>query len=893
MNGSNTILGGAGTVRVNTDFEFVDGTLGDPSDTSGELVVLASANARFVGGLNKGVQGAYTLRNQGQLEFIDGSLELRDTAALVNEGTLRLTQFATGSPTGAASIFVGGISAPTLSSTGTIVKEGSADAFRFSVSGASIGGTVTVNEGALQFDRSATHSAAYTLAPAGIVDFNGETQTLASGASFTGDGALVISAADVDLANSLSVSNLGIDGFVDVTSANASQLTVTGDLVWANADLRGSAILSMAPGSTGVLEGSAKTLADTAQFFNSGTLAWTAGDITLNGTARFQNDGDLTADFASLARLRTTAGAPIGFINSSAGIFTLAAGSSNLIVDVPVTNAGQIFIDGGIFDTQATTDTTGSWTMAGGAELQLSGSSNLLGDGAGFLGAGLTILFGSDLVIGGLTSDSATVSNFIFDGNSITGPGTLSVTDSLRWDTGTLGSIAVNTRLELASGATGLFTGPTARQIESGTLRLAAGSDAVWESGDFQLSEGGSIEALGDLELRTTAAAITDLASGAAALVQNTGAIERIIPGTTTFDVAFDNDGTVTISDGILALNGSGTHDGAFIENAPGFIDFGVAPQTFNAASSFQSNQDFDFDGETIVFGGAFSAANVQVLNGADITFDGTYAATSTSIDLSTVDFNGISTTGGFSVSSGSVGGSGTLSVNGAATLDVAQLTQTGTTTFGGATTGTNVTLTGTGTTIAGMAGSFDPTVLALTEGTLQIEGPASIDTPADHRRHAGSRHRWSHRRHGSHAGRRRHHRRGLRSEPRRCEQRAQRRQPRRRRDRAARGRPGARRRHRRLRDHRECRLRQQRDPGDRRRRDADPPRRCPSRLAGRRDDQPHRQRRDPRRRQRSGLPRRFEPRQLRYALARRRRGRHDFRRVLRGQRHDHPGRIR
>src|SRR5262249_25367824 len=117
----------------------------------------------------------------------------------------------------------------------------------------------------------------------------------------------------------------------------------------------------------------------------------------------------------------------------------------------------------------------------------------------------------------------------------------------------------------------------------------------------------------------------------------------------------------VQVQTGTLSLQSGGTSTGKFNVSADGVLEFQAGIHTANAGASF-------------------SGAGTVRVAGATLTVNGgtAYDAANTVISSSTANFNGSSKTGTLTLSGGTLGGTGTLTVSGASTWMGGNMTGTG-----------------------------------------------------------------------------------------------------------------------------------------------------------------------------------------------------------------------
>ena len=415
--------------------------------------------------------------------------------------------------------------------------------------------------------------------------------------------------------------------------------------------------------TTGTLTG-ATAVAATGTLNSAGTLT---GLVTNNGGAVNITGGTAVTLTNTAGVLAITGGAVSGLVTND------ATGSSTVTIDSLTNNTGGTFTNTGNV-TNATTVTGGTVTMAAGA---LSTASTVTVNGgilevdSGTVGA---------VTVGGgtLDIDGGTVASLnLDDGTDHTISGSGTVTGVTTIDNGTLVQTGVNSQL--------------------GTDGTTASTVTVGSGGDYQANEGiaGDVTNSGG----TITAADTTFAS----LINTSGTV-TIAAGKTLQAESLRNDGTLTIGDG-ATFTGTGNT----------FNNAGIATIA-NGGSIIDAGAINNLAGGTLTFAGLATVnADSNSVGGEIVTNAGTFivnSATNSTASIGNDAFTNL--------------GTGTIAVNGTATLD-------GITTLTNSSTSTNAINIATGATLEAInlnssagtitvAGSLDAAT-GITGGTLTING--------------------------------------------------------------------------------------------------------------------------------------------------------------------------
>ena len=356
------------------------------------------------------------------------------------------------------------------------------------------------------------------------------------------------------------------------------------------------------------------------------------------------------------------------WVNSSGGDF---AAADNWDEGVPTAVMTALIDASGTYTVTSSADATVAGLSATEtATLDISAGTFTVTD---FSGGGPLILSGGTFDIGNSTTSVASLTQ---PGGTLTGTGTLTVT-------GAANLAVTNFSLETGSGETVLQGSSTT----SGNFDLDGGRELqnqgtlTVDSGGINLGYNPFGTSLGGGTIDNASGATIQIESDAGiagvngtTLFSNEGLVTKsVTTGTTTIGVVFDNSGTVDVATGTLDLSAGGTDVGATYEGA-GAIEFGGGTHTLDDASSIgQTNVVFG-GGTTTLNGASYDALSTAISGGtADLS---AAALTSLGGDLNisggALDLGAATeTVATFEETGGTLSGSGTLTVTGAANLAV------------------------------------------------------------------------------------------------------------------------------------------------------------------------------------------------------------------------------
>lgn len=684
----------------------LNGLITDVSETG---VTMAGAGVLKLGGDNNYVGG--TVLNAGTLSISsDSNLGDNSGSLTLNGGTLLSTASLTSDR--AVILWSGGTISPdtnttltlngpvsgngdlTLAGPGTLVLGGASTyTGNTTVNGGILSissdgnlgapaGVLTLNAGKLQTTADMASSRSITVGSGVLAPDEGTTLTLngivtgSSGLIMQGAGRLVLAGANTyagpTLVNSgtLSISsgvNLGDQS--NPLVLNNGTLQTTASMTMDNAvTLGGSASFSPDAGTTLTLTSAiggagGLTMAGVGTLALTGANTYGGGTILSSGTLSISSDNNLGAAGGGLTfnggTLQTTGNFPTDrpiTLNAGGGTVMPASGTT-LTFWKPVTGTGGLTMAGsGTLELAGANTYTDATTIASGT-LALSGSGSLaLSSGVGLTAAGTTLDIsgaGANQTIQSLSGVTGTTVNL--GGRNLTIDGAASTTFSgmiggagglIKQGAGTLTLAGTNTyggSTSIAGGtlsisADGSLGGPLSfLQLNGGTLQSTA---SLSSSRSVVLGSGGGAFSAG---LGTTLTLNGTIGGGGG--LTTTGAGTVALAGTTAYT------GATTINAGTLALTGGGT-----IERSSGVNLAGMgAVFDISASTGAQTIQDLTgISGSKIDLG----ANRLMVETAGASTFSGTIGGTGrlTMAGSGTLTLRGTNTySGGTSVTSGTL----------------------------------------------------------------------------------------------------------------------------------------------------------------------------------------------------------------------------------------------
>nr|WP_315398726.1 choice-of-anchor D domain-containing protein [uncultured Duganella sp.] len=570
-------------------------------------------------------------------------------------------------------------------------------------------GTLAVNAGTLHLGAGSGGPGSINVGAAGILDFNGGDHVL-SGAlggsgrlSFSGGNATL--GADNDFGGQVSVSGGAVNlngnltaAALDLTGgsiAGTGTLTVTGAASWLSGTMEGGGS-TIFNGPVTLANGSGiVAIGRTIDF--RGATSWSGGAFYTGSGASLINNGSFS-DNAALGMSSYIGngygGAPSSLFNHGAYVKT---GGGDTTIALDFQNTGTLTVDAGILHLSGGGGGAGSINVGAAGILDFNGGDFVLGgslagngkllmstgsatlDGANHFDGQLAVV-GGTLTVNGKLNDinqingqfavsggtvnlngDLTATNLDLTGGSIGGAGALTITGASNWLSGTM-----------EGGGSTTFKGPVTLANGSGIVAVGRTIDfrgaTDWNGGVFYTGSGATLINSGTFTDSVTLGGYSYIGNGyggAASTFVNSGTYSKTGAGDTTIGLAFGNTGTLVVNAGILHLGGGGAGAGAVQIGTDGVLDF---------------------NGGDHVLGGALSGSGRVLTSGGSAAFDGnSQFGGQLAVSGGALNVNGTLTAASVDQVGGSIGGSGALTISGAASWTGGMMDGSGGTRFAGA----------------------------------------------------------------------------------------------------------------------------------------------------------------------------------------------------------------
>jgi hypothetical protein len=673
-------LGGAGSFTVNGPLTWSGGSMIDSGSTiigaSGSLLM----NSGNVKDLSRPIVNNGTATwSAGDFRFFGGTV--------TNNGSFTVDASANG-------VSGYGLAGTNLfTNAGTLTKIGpNAGGFTVANNGIQFDnpGTVSVQTGALFSHGGGTDNGDFTIANAATLELSGNN-TLASTCDVSGPGTMRVVGGATDFAGTAPAaafaiaggrlnfnSTISTSGAINLSSGvlgGSGAATFGGASTWSGGTMDGSGSTIIPNGaSLSMLSGNVKDIARTLGI--SGSATWTAGDFRFFG-GTVNNTGTFTID-TSGNNLSGYGLAGINTFNNAGTLSKISAGSGGFGIannGIALNNSGNVSVLAGTLYAQGGGTDSGDFAFAGAsATLELSGDNSL---------AATSDISGNGTlrVVGGTTdfAGTAPTANFAIAGGRLNFNSTVNTSGALNLSGGVLGGTGAVTFGGASTWTGGTMDGGGSTVIANGASLVMSsgnvkdlarvinnGGATTWTAGDFRWF-GGMFNNNGTFTIDTSANNLSSYGLAGTNVFNNAGTSSKISAGAGGFGIAnngisFNNSGNVSVQAGTLYSQGGGTDSGDFALGAASAVFELSGANTLAATSDITGNGTFRVVGGTTDFAGTAPAASFAIAGGT-----------------CSVNSN-ITTSGALTLSSGVLGGGGTVSFAGASAWTGGAMTGTGTT---------------------------------------------------------------------------------------------------------------------------------------------------------------------------------------------------------------------
>ncbi|MBX2997112.1 MAG: carboxypeptidase regulatory-like domain-containing protein [Caldilineaceae bacterium] len=701
-------LTGAGDVTVNASFAWNGGTVSG----AGALINKGSAT---IGNTGARTLTARTLDNRGALVWLDGDIYGQSGARIINRAGA-LFEIRTHRNLYWQSSYG---ERPIFENAGTLIKTAgtaAANAIYYTVINT---GAIEVMTGTLDFNGGGSLAGTLNVAGnafvkvsngyaltdlvangAGTVQFAGGAVSVSG--SYSGTAITEMSGGTLHL-NSASLSLVDY-AHTSGSMTGSGDVIVNGAMKWSSGSLNGPGSITL-NGSL-LVEGTGTRTLNERTLDNRGSAVWTGGEIAIQNGAKIINAVGATFDIQTHANIywQTSYGARGSFENY--GALTKSAGTADgTVIYAHFHNQGGVEVQTGSLELFGSGTSGGSFAANAGATLRFHTDHQLLAtsalSGAGmvqFTGGAVTVegaynVSGVSQINGGglIVNPTATVQNLgglvtvnngtlnltglslatpaITLGSSgvITGSGVLTVTDLLTWSGGSMsGSGRTVTTQNLVIDA-------NTHTLNERTLENRG--TALWTAGQIEGHNGAKIinAAGATFDIQTHANIYWQTSYGNRPIFENAGTLLKSagIADATVFYNSLHSMGTISVTAGVLQLDGGGSISGALHVGAGATVKngsvFSLSNITVTGGGMLENGSN------TLTVSDSFSATAPMLISGGTVQISPAtnFAATNLSVSSGRLATNSDAVVNGiFTWTGGTLSGTGRVIVNGSLIMD-------------------------------------------------------------------------------------------------------------------------------------------------------------------------------------------------------------------------------
>ncbi len=525
-------------------------------------------------------------------------------------------------------------------------------------------GGVQVLAGTLQFAHGGNYGGTTAISSNATADFAGTTTfMLQNGASASGAGEFLVSAAPVDLANNAtytSTARVHQTGGSLAGNGNASStLNLNGNYDWEGGTLGGNGVVTILAGTTNTWSNT--TFKDingaAANMQNSGTINYTGSNLR-----SFSGGSGLTNLTGGVFDIQTATGSLVNsnigtFQNNSSATFKKSVGGGTSVVNWTFNNDGAVQVLAGTLQFAHGGNYGGTTAISSNAVADFAGSTTFaLQNGGSASGAGefLVSLAPVDLANGATYTSTARVHQ---TGGSLAGNGnassTLNLNGNFDWEGGTLGGSG---GVSIGSGTTNTWSNTTFKEINSAAANMQNSGTINYTGSNLRSFSGGS-------GLTNLSGGVFDIQTATGSLVNNNvGTFQNnssatfkksVGGGTSAVNWTFNNDGAVQVLAGTLQFAHGGNYGGTMAISSGAVAEF-AGSTTF----VLQNGGSASGAGEFLV-----SLAPVDLANNATYTSTARVHQTGGSLAGNGNISSTLNLNGNFNWEGGTLGGNGGVSI--------------------------------------------------------------------------------------------------------------------------------------------------------------------------------------------------------------------------------------
>jgi hypothetical protein len=680
-------LTGSGSLTVYGAGEWGSGTLSG----TGRTIIAPGATLKLSHSSSL-VLDTRILENAGTVTWTGVGMTLVNATQITNRasGVFELQS--------AATFASSGVGVRSFENAGILRKSGTTGTFSFGTIPLNSYGSIDLQEGTLTSSSAMNSYGAITLSPAAtlrynggglvagplniaataLVDWSAGTCALNAGAQLNGSGLFSISSGALTLNTDVTAERMNLGGILN----GGGNLTISNSLVWNSGTLGGGGRAIIGPTATLFMTNNNTIVLDNRMLDIAGWALWNgSSSLMLVNAAGITNRPGGLFDIQGATQF-TTSGPGTKTVENAGTLRKVLSTGTVSFATVPVNNYGTIEVQAGTLTSGSLMNSYGAITLSPGTTFRFSAGGVVAGPlnvpatalvdwasgtcalnpGGQLNGSGLFSISGGVLTL----NTDATVERVNL-ASILNGGGNLIISNSLVWNTGTLGGggraiinptatlsmtnnntiVLDNRLLDIAGSA---FLNGTASLMLANAGGITNRPGALFDiQGAIQFTTSGpgakSVDNAGTLRKVLNSGTL----SFGTALLNNYGTIEVQV-GTLTSSSAINNYGSINLSPATtLRFNGGGVIAGPLNVPATALVDWSSGASSLNTGAQLNGSGQFRI-------GGA-------------VTFNTNLTVQSLSL-VGTLNGNGNVAVGSdMTWSSGTLGGSGRATILPGATL--------------------------------------------------------------------------------------------------------------------------------------------------------------------------------------------------------------------------------
>ena len=526
-------------------------------------------------------------------------------------------------------------------------------------------GTVNVQSGELSSSGGLTGSGSFVIAEGRKFRITGSTSTI-GGNSISGSGTFELITGTLNLSGSAVTVASGTTLLQSSgTIGGDGSMIINGTFNWVAGTQSGTGTTTITSTGTGsITTTNGKTISRTIvidgllEVQGSGTVSFSTGaQVINNGTIDFQTN-------VSFGNINGT------ILNNGTLLNSSATGGG--ILAAPFTNNGTVNVQSGELSSSGGLTGSGSFVIAEGRKFRITGSTSTIG-GNSISGSGTFELITGTLNLSGSAVTVASGTTLLQSSGTIGGDGSMIINGTFNWVAGTQSGTGTTT---ITSTGTGSITTTNGKVISR--IIVIDGLLEVQGSGTVSFSTGAQVINNGTIDFQTN----VSFGNINGTILNNGTIINSSAGGGGILAAPFTNNGTVNVQSGELSSSGGLTGSGSFV---------------------IAEGRKFRITGSTSTIGGN------------SISGSGTFELITGTLNLSG---SAVTVASGTTLlqSSGTIGGDGSMIING--TFNWVAGTQSGTGT-------TTITSTGTGSITTTNGKTISRTIVI--DGLLEVQGSGTV----------------------------------------------------------------------------------------------------------------------------------------------------------------------